>query len=344
MLPFENKTIILGMPNHSGIYIVIKNNLENLGFKVNLVIITFEKFRYKNFTQRFYNFYRKLLFRDFNYKQKLEKETNLNNLLNTVNNFSQSDYALVIRPDLFQMEVIDAIKKKSNYLAGYQWDGLERYPEIHSYIPKFNKFFVFDRKDLLYPNVFPTTNFSLESITQVDYLQNDYNSAYFIGTYILERMSVVSTIIKKLNTVKINSKAIIFTGLIGIDQEIEHVRSLDLIPTDRVMMYNENLVNVMQSGILIDVHNPIHSGLSFRIFEGLKYNKKVITTNEAVKDYDFYCEQNILIWKNQNITEISDFIKTPYIPISENIKRKYSFENWIRYILELGNYTPISLP
>src|SRR5690606_40375642 len=79
-----------------------------------------------------------------------------------------------------------------------------------------------------------------------------------------------------------------------------------------VLSYEKNLQDVFKANILIDIQNPVHQGLSFRIFEGIGYNKKVITTNSNVVNYDFYQPENFLIWKGQNVQELAEFIATPY--------------------------------
>ena len=39
-----------------------------------------------------------------------------------------------------------------------------------------------------------------------------------------------------------------------------------------------------------------------------------------------------------------EFLKLPYFPIDENIRQKYSFNNWIRYVLDIPPYQKIELP
>ena len=78
--------------------------------------------------------------------------------------------------------------------------------------------------------------------------------------------------------------------------------------------------------------------------EALGYKKKLITTNETVKFYDFYHPNNIFIYNGENHDELTEFLKLPYFPIDENIRKKYSFANWIRYILDIPPYQKITLP
>jgi len=74
------------------------------------------------------------------------------------------------------------------------------------------------------------------------------------------------------------------------------------------------------------------------------YQKKLITTNTQIRYYDFYHPDNIFIWDGLSFDGITDFLKQPYYEIDTPIKERYSFGNWIRYILDIPPYDPISLP
>jgi hypothetical protein len=103
---------------------------------------------------------------------------------------------------------------------------------------------------------------------------------------------------------------------------------------------------VADSKCIIDLHHDsVHSGLSFRTFEALGFNKKLITTNPIIKDYDFYDDQNIFFAdETTDFSNINDFLNSDYKEIDPIIKNKYSFSNWIKYILEIDDNTPIEIP
>src|SRR5690606_6756801 len=94
----------------------------------------------------------------------------------------------------------------------------------------------------------------------------------------------------------------------------------------------------------IDINNQIHNGLSFRIFEAVGFKKKVITTTADIKKYDFYHPNNFFVWGGHSRDALDAFLAAPFIPLPEEIKEKYSFHNWIRYVFGEGEYSSISLP
>ena len=108
--------------------------------------------------------------------------------------------------------------------------------------------------------------------------------------------------------------------------------------------FQDNILYSQQSSILADFVINVHKGLSFRVFEALGYQKKLITTNETVKFYDFYHPNNIFVYNGENNDELTEFLKLPYFDIDENIRQKYCFANWIRYVLDIPPYQNITLP
>ena len=86
--------------------------------------------------------------------------------------------------------------------------------------------------------------------------------------------------------------------------------------------------------VFIDIKQPIHEGLSFRFFEALVLQSKIITNNVSIKTYNFYHPNNILVvdWEKITKKEILDFFAIPYYPINPKIVEEYSFKNWINKI------------
>ena len=78
-------------------------------------------------------------------------------------------------------------------------------------------------------------------------------------------------------------------------------------------------------------------GLSFRVFEAMSLEKKIITDNESIKTYDFYNPNNILIL-NKNITNLDrSFFESPYQSIPEDVYEKYTLDSWINKVFGLDN-------
>ena len=99
--------------------------------------------------------------------------------------------------------------------------------------------------------------------------------------------------------------------------------------------FEENQKRMKESKIILDIHKEIQNGLTFRVFEAIGLNKKLITTNKDIINYDFYNPNNIFVW-DEKITEIPrNFLDNEYEKLSDEIYKKYSLENWVKTVFNI---------
>ena len=99
------------------------------------------------------------------------------------------------------------------------------------------------------------------------------------------------------------------------------------------MSSNEIADVVEQSKIILDIQHPKQTGLTMRTIEMIGMNKKIMTTNETIKEYDFYNPNNIFVIDRNNIKLDTDFFDKQYVPIQKETYEKYSLEQWIKDVL-----------
>ena len=87
--------------------------------------------------------------------------------------------------------------------------------------------------------------------------------------------------------------------------------------------------------VILDLMRKNQYGLSFRIFEAMALEKKIITDNEKIKNYDFYSSNNILVLNKDFSNITKDFFETPYQPLPEKIYEKYTLEKWVERVFNL---------
>lgn len=91
----------------------------------------------------------------------------------------------------------------------------------------------------------------------------------------------------------------------------------------------EQLINeAFKSKAILEIVQEGQNGFTWRVFESIFYDKKLITNNKSLKDYDFYHPNNIFILDN-NYDKIKEFLAKPFIKIDNEIKEKYDYKNWI---------------
>ena len=90
---------------------------------------------------------------------------------------------------------------------------------------------------------------------------------------------------------------------------------------------------VDESRIILDVQHPKQTGLTMRTIEMIGMNKKLITTNESIRRYDFFYADNVAVVDRNDVKIPEGFIKIPYRPLPKDIYEKYSLKIWILEVL-----------
>ena len=297
----------------------ISERLEDLGYEVSFIDTSKIKYIYKNKWDRVSNFFSKNLLKKNRKKNYIINKTN-----ELVNSLEKQDYCLIINPSFFKPELLNILRSKTNKFIAYNYDSIDRMPLPDNYDTLFDKFFSFDLKDT------EENNF-LEHLTNFIYLQpnihpNPEYKASIIISQSKSREAILNKIANYFDHINIkNYQFIVYKPATkNLNKNIKIIRHH--IPLDQV---NKLMLN---SEILIDLLRPNQTGLSFRIFEAMAMNKKIITNNKMIKKYDFYNPNNIFVI-DENFTEISeDFLKKPYEKIPDFIYNKYTLNNWINTV------------
>lgn len=317
------------MPDYSDFPDLFIKNLKKLGFETALMTDKTSPFKYEG-AERIINFYRKTFLKDKLYKKKLVAAQHEKELLEISDKIDETfDYTLVIRPDSFPISVVENLKSKSRKFIAYQWDGIEKFPQIRNYFKFFDSFFCFENVTGI-DNIKKTTNFyfDFEDFRSDGFtVQNAEPVFYFVGLDWENRREKINRFVEfaRLQNFKLEIYLQEF-------DENNH-KNPDINYISHRISFSENIEKVKQSDILLDFIDPRHTGLSIRFFEAMYYHKKVITDNPEVRNYDFYRAENIFIIENDDFSGITDFISKPYDEIPEDIVNKYSFSKWIQRII-----------
>ncbi len=91
---------------------------------------------------------------------------------------------------------------------------------------------------------------------------------------------------------------------------------------------------VSKSKVIIDIEHLKQKGLTMRTLEMLGSNKKIITTNKEVLNYDFFDENNICVIDRNNPIINKSFFESDFRIIDEEIYNKYSINKWVETIFK----------
>lgn len=340
----QKPTILLGMPTDNLIYQTIEIALKHHGFEVISAIQPGQDFHYPSAFHRLKIKFQQVILSDKYAKDKLKSKILLDHVEKQIARYGHVDYALFIRGDIYTQDFLQTIKHHVRHkMVNYQWDGLSRFSKIHQYIRLFDKFYVFDPADLSHqPNLLPATNFYFDHIPTISAdLKHDL---YFVGLHYPNRVEEISTFAKAAE--KLGLSLDFHIGSLDISSDILSKQYPDNIQTFQgVRSFADNLHAAQtQAKVLVDFKTPVHNGLSFRPFEALGYRKKLITTNTDITRYDFYHPDNIFVWRGNDLEGLKTFMDKPYHEMPSEIYEKYSFGNWVRYILDIHPHQPVGLP
>lgn len=336
---FLGKKIILVMPPDFELYKVFDQQLKYMGFDQVEVIAPIFQYNLKG---RVLNFVQKFFLRNKTYKKELIDAHYTQEVSNALDKFSKGsiDYAVVIRPDKLDIQTIEKIHQVAHKVVAYQWDGLARFPKVFDIIGCFERFFVFDPRDFSlykekYTNILPCTNFYMDF--QQENIISETKEVLYVGMYIEDRFQSLLRVVNKLSQYDLNLNINLFYGRKTLPFFHPNISFFT-----KGISFQTYLSLVCKASILLDIKTVDHEGLSFRVFEAIKYEKKLITNNTTIKQYDFYHPNNIFVFEEDSFQGLELFLKGSYTPLLEGIKQKYSFTNWLEYVLDISPYKALN--
>ena len=161
----------------------------------------------------------------------------------------------------------------------------------------------------------------------------------FVGTYFFNQKALENR----------NEKPVIFyvgiarPGRIEIIKQLEtHLKDIcvfnshvvEIGSTKGRLSYEETIDQIQKADIILDLTREEQRGLTLRPLEALFFEKKLITNNRFIKNYDFYRPENIFILDENNWDELPDFLAGNYSPVEDEIKSKYTFDSWLKKVID----------
>lgn len=303
----------------------IVDTLQKKGIDAQHINLRAYKHTYPTPLHRIGNFFGKLFL-----KQNIKKIKREEYILEELAALGKQDQILVINPEVITVETHQKIKKFTQRYIAYLYDSSQRNPMDHLLkISLFDSVYSFDAEDVKKYGLKPITNYIYFDKRP---LINRHDLKYdcFTITSIDERLEILNKISASFREKKLVSHFV----LVG-KREPKNLDQ-DIIFSKNRMDQAEMHENIKQSKAVLDLLRNEQTGLSFRVFEAMGFQKKIITTNKHIKEYDFYNAENILTIDPENPKIPNGFFKTPYIPIPPNIYRKYTLDGWVEEVFNLN--------
>lgn len=328
---FKDKKILFFAPSFFNYEIEIKNKLIKLGAEVDFYD---ERMKPTNLEKVIIRLKKDLLLKKIkNYYHKVIKE----------NENKKYDYIFFLSPETITRELLIELKesqKQAKFIL-YMYDSIRNKKNALEILDEFDICFTFDKEDSKkYPN------FKFLSLFYLDEYKNSSQKnkeikydLSFIGTIHSDRYRIIKKIEQSLVEKKLVLKTYmyfpsklmyLFMRIFNKDYRYSKIKEFSFSPISK----EEILDILLSSKVILDIQHPNQIGLTMRTIEMIGLKKKIVTTNENIKEYDFYNPNNILIVDRENLKIDYEFFQKEYIDLDEKIYEKYSLENWLKVIFE----------
>ena len=272
-----NKMILLITPNYMDYTDIIRSGIsEYLGAETHLITTTGNDltFTYRNSFHRIQNFFSKL-FLQKNQKKIFYNKAIKEKLEALFEKHARFDDILILRPDLIK-EHLPAIKDHGKRSIAYLWDSFSRTPGGRGTIQFFDKFFSFEPKDVKDHQLLFLPNFYSPDLTIIKNESPHFDLSY-VASYD-DRLDTLEKILASLSPLDLKTNInIIATRSAGAKNKTEK----NITWFTDVLPRKETIRIMNDSNVLLDIAQPKQEGLSFRVFEAMKLEKKIITTNRS---------------------------------------------------------------
>lgn len=249
------------------------------------------------------------------------------------------DYVFVVKGEAINTEAIGLLRQawpEAKFLL-YLWDSVANIPECERRMALYDRVLTFDPKDAeTYGILFRPLFYDMEYEAQPEQADYAYDFA-FIGTAHTVRPRIVKRLAE--DRVAKGKKAFAYLYLPHrllflynklLNRAYRDVKRSDIQFTPMTSGAIKDIYG--KSKCILDVEHQKQRGLTMRTIELIGMQKKIITTNALVREYDFYNPKNICIIDREDPRVDEAFWDSAYEPIPERIQKNYSIDSFVKEV------------
>lgn len=327
----RDKKILLIAPNFFDYEIEIKNELELKGAYVDYLN---ERPSNSFVTKSLIRLGMKALIQkniDDHYKSILENSKQI-----------KYDYVIMVNIEAITEKIICELRAKQPeaFFVLYMWDSIKNKKRAFDSLNLFDSVYTFDESDIsLNEKIKFRPLFYINDYKELK-IRNDYvYDLCFIGTAHSDRYHLLEEIKTKAEEYGLNvyfyyyfPSRIFFFFRKLLDKSFRNASYKDFSFNP---LKKEQIIDIInQSKCIIDIQHPNQTGLTMRTIEVLGAKRKLITTNDKIKDYDFYNSDNILVLDRKQPELNREFINSSYKLLDHGVYKRYSIDLWLDEILK----------
>ena len=197
-------------------------------------------------------------------------------------------------------------KYKSKFIL-YMWDDLFYANTVWNTMKFFDEKYIFNNKDLDKYNFKYRSNFFVDEYL---YCGEDKKIDVFYKGSLRDkkRTIIIEEIAKELSEYNLEISLYAKGTYLKNIKKVHSKEFFENMCNDKYMTLEELALKYKSSKLILDISYKNQSGLGLRPLEAIAANCKLITTNENIKNYEFYNENNIF-YLEENFSNIKELKK-----------------------------------
>lgn len=323
------KRILFFSPRSFGYEVAIKKRLEEMG-----AVVTYYDDRPSN------DFWGKAMLRVSKRSMTIRIRHYYQGISEELESESVFDFIFLLNLEAMPLWFIKNLRAtySNTPIVLYMWDSFKNKVHTQDYIPLCNRVISFDKEDQkCYPFLEFRPLFFLNQYSEITSCKNYIYDVSFVATAHSDRFVIAQEIKKQIekfggvafNYFYLQSKKL-FLYLKLTNPAFKSTRVSDF--NYKSLSTDELLDVIAKSKAVLDIQHPKQTGLTMRTIEMIGAERKLITTNAAIREYDFFNPNNICIIDRENPVLDKNFLSSTYQPIDDNLYHKYSIDGWLEYI------------
>lgn len=304
---------------------IIKNSIEKyMGYKVFYLNIDLYRYSYKNILEKLYS----NLVVKTRYKISLKEKKHIQNMIEVVEKQGKFDIIFCIKPCICPHGFMKYLKSKKIPMISHVWDSFSFVTKQKEYLKYFDKTSTFDEDEAKKYNLKFIPNFYIgEYIKKNEKIEYDVFTVMSYGS----RFVLLEAFAKYLAEIGITYLFIVVTDK---DIKSDYIK----VQKEKISL-EDNYKYISKSRAVLEIghtdrSNLYQGGLSFRVFDVISNRKKLITSYELVKKFDFYNSNNIRVISDKEFEIEKEFFRSEYIELESRIYEEYSNKNWVKKIFD----------
>lgn len=312
------------------IYEALEETLEAKAYRYNFK--TMEP-KYKNIFEKLYD----EVCYSITGRRLLKDKRRIVELEKLINEAGNIDYVFVVGGYRIKKNIFEYIGKMKVPRYIHFWDSCNNLPYQRDMFKYFDHKSIYDKGEAEQYNLSFVPNFYNSKNVNLTKVEKKYD-VFTVMSY-NERFGFLEKIAKNLKErgikycfiVKISKKNPVYMSI----KDNEYIKVVtEGISIEEMYDYISKSKAMLEVGYnLSDLKTP-QGGLSFRAIEALGNEKKLITTFDIIKDYDFYCKENIRIISEKDYEIEKEFLDSDYKKLSKEMYDSYNEKSWIKKIFK----------